>query len=62
METAGEDFRGTFVPDRRLLVAAQTVAQTTYPDFVEAIRLLSGGGLIMVPSSVADFDAARSNR
>ncbi len=56
METAGEDFRGTFVPDRRLLVAAQTVAQTTYPDFVEAIRLLSGGGLIMVPSSVADFD------
>ncbi len=56
MEAAGEDFRGTFVPDRRLLVAAQTVAQTTYPEFVEAIRLLSGGGLIMVPSSVADFD------
>jgi 4-hydroxyphenylacetate 3-monooxygenase len=56
METAGEDFRGTFVPDRRLLVAAQAIAQTTYPEFIEAIRLLSGGGLIMVPSSVADFD------
>ncbi len=56
MEAQGEDFRGTFVPDRRLLVAAQTVAQTTYPEFIEAIRLLSGGGLIMVPSSAADFD------
>ena len=56
MEAQGEDFHGTFVPDRRLLVAAQTLAQTTYPEFVEAIRLLSGGGLIMVPSSAADFD------
>jgi 4-hydroxyphenylacetate 3-monooxygenase len=56
MEAAGEDFRGTFVPDRRLLVSAQAIAQTTYPEFIEAIRLLSGGGLIMVPSSVADFD------
>jgi 4-hydroxyphenylacetate 3-monooxygenase len=56
MEAGGEDFGGTFVPDRRLLVAAQTVAQTTYPEFIEAIRLLSGGGMIMVPSSVADFD------
>jgi 4-hydroxyphenylacetate 3-monooxygenase len=56
MESGGEDFGGTFVPDRRLLVAAQTVAQTTYPEFVEAIRLLSGGGMIMVPSSAADFD------
>jgi 4-hydroxyphenylacetate 3-monooxygenase len=56
MEAAGEDFHGTFVPDRRLLATAQTIAQTTYPEFVEAIRLLSGGGLIMVPSSAADFD------
>jgi 4-hydroxyphenylacetate 3-monooxygenase len=38
MEAAGENFRGTFVPDRRLLVAAQTIAQTTYPEIVEAIR------------------------
>jgi 4-hydroxyphenylacetate 3-monooxygenase len=56
MEAAGEDFRGTFVPDRRLLVTAQVLAQTTYPEFIEAIRGLSGGGLIMVPSSSADFD------
>jgi 4-hydroxyphenylacetate 3-monooxygenase len=56
MEAQGEDFHGTFVPDRRLLVSAQAIAQTTYPEFVEAIRLLSGGGLIMVPSSAADFD------
>jgi 4-hydroxyphenylacetate 3-monooxygenase len=56
MEAEGEEFGGVFVPDRRLLASAQAIAQTTYPDFVEAIRLLSGGGLIMVPSSVADFD------
>jgi 4-hydroxyphenylacetate 3-monooxygenase len=56
MEAAGQNFHGTFVPDRRLLVAAQAVAQTTYPEFVEAIRLLSGGGMIMVPSSADDFD------
>jgi len=56
MEAAGEDFHGTFVPDRRLLVAAQVLAQTIYPEFIDAIRGLSGGGLIMVPSSVADFD------
>ncbi len=62
MEHAGEDFRGTFVPDRRLLVSAQTLAQTTYPEFIEAIRLLSGGGLIMVPSSAADFDGGEIER
>ena len=56
MEVAGEDFHGTFVPDRRLLVAAQTIAQTTHPEFIESIRLLAGGGLIMIPSSAADFD------
>jgi len=56
MEAAGEDFHGTFVPDRRLLVTAQVLAQNTYPEFIDAIRGLSGGGLIMVPSSVADFD------
>jgi len=56
MEAKGEDFHGTFVPDRRLLVSAQALAQTVYPEFVEGIRLLAGGGLIMVPSSAADFD------
>jgi 4-hydroxyphenylacetate 3-monooxygenase len=56
MESQGEDFFGTFVPDRRLLASAQVIAQTTYPEFIDAIRGLSGGGLVMLPSSAADFD------
>ncbi|QYU68341.1 hypothetical protein J4558_26615 [Leptolyngbya sp. 15MV] len=62
MEAQGEAFGGVFAPDRRLLVAAQAIAQTTYPEFIEAIRLLSGGGLIMVPSSAADFDGGEIER
>lgn len=62
MEAQGEDFRGTFVPDRRLLVTAQVMAQTTYPEFIDAIRGLSGGGLVMVPSSSADFDGGEVER
>lgn len=55
MEAKGEQYGPYFVPDRSLLCTAQVVAQTTYPDIVEAIRLLSGGGMIMVPSSDLDF-------
>lgn len=62
MEAHGEDFHGTFVPDRRLLVSAQVLAQTIYPEFIEAIRGLSGGGLVMVPSSAADFDGGEVER
>lgn len=62
MEAQGEDFHGVFVPDRRLLVSAQVLAQTIYPEFIEAIRGLSGGGLVMVPSSAADFDSGEVER
>lgn len=62
MEAQGEDFHGVFVPDRRLLVSAQVLAQTIYPEFIEAIRGLSGGGLVMVPSSTADFDGGEVER
>jgi 4-hydroxyphenylacetate 3-monooxygenase len=57
MEAAGESYEGYYVPNRSMLCTAQVVAQTTYAEFVAAIRELSGGGLIMVPSSAADFDA-----
>jgi 4-hydroxyphenylacetate 3-monooxygenase len=56
MEATGEHYEGYFVPNRTILCTAQVSAQTTYPEVVEAIRTLSGGGLIMVPSSTADFD------
>jgi 4-hydroxyphenylacetate 3-monooxygenase len=56
MEATGEHYEGYFVPNRSFLCTAQVVAQTTYPEVVEAIRTLSGGGLIMVPSSIHDFE------
>jgi len=61
MELKGENFQGYFVPDRPLLCSAQVIAQTTYPEVVEAIRTLSGGGMIMVPSSSADFENPEIN-
>lgn len=55
MEIKGESFHEFYVPDRSILCTAQVIAQTTYPEIIEAIRSLSGGGMIMVPSSSADF-------
>jgi 4-hydroxyphenylacetate 3-monooxygenase len=55
MEAAGETYNGYFVPNRPMLCAAQAIAQKTYPQIVDTLRDLSGGGLIMVPSSFEDF-------
>jgi 4-hydroxyphenylacetate 3-monooxygenase len=61
MEIKGENFGEFYVPDRAMLCAAQVIAQTTYPEIAEAIRSLSGGGMIMVPSSYADFATPETN-
>ena len=61
MEIKGETFGEFYVPDRTLLCAAQVIAQTTYPEMADAIRSLSGGGMIMVPSSYADFATPETN-
>lgn len=61
MEASGEAFQGYYVPNRSMLCTAQVVAQTTYPEIVEGIRTLAGGGLIMLPASVADFVEPRTN-
>ncbi len=61
MEMKGETFGEFYVPDRSLLCAAQVIAQNTYPEIIEAIRSLSGGGMIMVPSSYADFATPETN-
>jgi 4-hydroxyphenylacetate 3-monooxygenase len=61
MEANGESFNGFYVPGRSLLCTAQVIAQTTYPEIAEAIRTLAGGGLIMVPSSYADFETAETH-
>jgi len=56
MEAKGGRAGAYFVPDRHLLYSAQTLTQQLYPKVITAIRDLAGGGLIMLPSSVADFD------
>jgi 4-hydroxyphenylacetate 3-monooxygenase len=61
MEAAGEAFEGYYVPNRSMLCTAQVIAQTTYPEIIEGIRTLAGGGLIMLPASHADFDNPRTN-
>jgi 4-hydroxyphenylacetate 3-monooxygenase len=61
MELKGETFNEYYVPDRSLLCTAQVMAQITYPEVVESIRSLSGGGMIMVPSSYADFATSETN-
>jgi 4-hydroxyphenylacetate 3-monooxygenase len=61
MEASGEAFEGYYVPNRSMLCTAQVVAQTTYPEIVEGIRTLAGGGLIMLPASHADFEDPETN-
>lgn len=55
MEANGTQLGSYFIPDRNILYGAQVVCQELYPKVVQTIRTLAGGGLIMLPSSVADF-------
>lgn len=55
MEAKGRQWGKYFVPDRHAVYAAQTLTQEYYPQFINTIRELSGGALIMLPSSAADF-------
>jgi 4-hydroxyphenylacetate 3-monooxygenase len=56
METKGQQRGAYFVPDRQLLYAAQTLTQQLYAKIINALRELAGGGMIMLPSSVKDFN------
>lgn len=56
METKGHQRGQYFVPDAHTLYAAQVLTQQLYPKFVTSLRELAGGGMIMLPSSVRDFD------
>ncbi len=56
MEAKGSHYGPYFLPDRGLLYSATVLAQQLYPEFITAIRDLAGGGVIMLPSSVEDFD------
>jgi 4-hydroxyphenylacetate 3-monooxygenase len=56
MEARGSQQGRYFVPHRHTLYTAQTLTQQLYPKVVMALRELAGGGMIMLPSSVRDFD------
>jgi 4-hydroxyphenylacetate 3-monooxygenase len=55
MESDGEKFGEYYVPNRAILAAAQALAQQIYPEIIDSIRTLAGGGLIMLPSEASDF-------
>ncbi|AMN40710.1 4-hydroxyphenylacetate 3-hydroxylase family protein [Rhodoplanes sp. Z2-YC6860] len=55
MEIEG-NMRGEYwVPNRHFMYSAQVLTQELYPRVVNMLRELSGGALIMLPSSVLDF-------
>ncbi|HEV2574804.1 MAG TPA: 4-hydroxyphenylacetate 3-hydroxylase N-terminal domain-containing protein [Beijerinckiaceae bacterium] len=56
MEAKGRFHGPYFVPDRHTLYAAQTMAQQLYGKFVTTLRELAGGAMIMLPSSVRDYE------
>ncbi len=56
MEAGGSMFEGYYIPSRHLVYTAQVITQELYPQFVQTMRELAGGALIMLPSSAADYD------
>jgi 4-hydroxyphenylacetate 3-monooxygenase len=55
MESAGTKFGEYYVPNKHMLYSAQVYTQEIYANFVNTIRELAGGSLIMLPSSNCDF-------
>jgi 4-hydroxyphenylacetate 3-monooxygenase len=56
MEIKGASYGKYFIPNKDLLYAAQVQSQAIYPKVIHTIRELSGGGMLMLPSSIADFE------
>lgn len=56
MEADGTYYGEYYVPNKHILYSAQVYTQELYPHFVNAIRELAGGSLIMLPGSERDFD------
>jgi 4-hydroxyphenylacetate 3-monooxygenase len=47
---------GIYVPDPQTHYAAMVLQSRIYPELLNAIRDLAGGGMIQLPSHVSDFD------
>lgn len=55
MEAKGTYHGKYYVPHRPTLYAAEILTQQLYPKIIGTLRELAGGGMTMLPSSVADF-------
>ena len=58
---AGMEAEGTmrgewYVPNRHFMYSAQVLTQDLYPKVINTIRDLAGGALIMLPSSIRDYE------
>ena len=62
MEASGSRAGEYWVPNKHFMYSAQLLTQDLYPQFVNAIRDLSGGALIMLPSSIKDFGDPMLNK
>jgi 4-hydroxyphenylacetate 3-monooxygenase len=62
MEASGSKFGEYWVPNKHFMYSAQVLTQDLYPHFVNSIRDLSGGALIMLPSSIEDFKDPMLNK
>jgi 4-hydroxyphenylacetate 3-monooxygenase len=56
MEASGSKFGEWWVPNKHFMYSAQVLTQDLYPQFVNSIRDLAGGAMIMLPSSIDDFN------
>jgi 4-hydroxyphenylacetate 3-monooxygenase len=62
MEAGGKQHGEWWVPNKHFMYSAQVLTQDLYPQVINTLRELAGGSLIMLPSSIKDFDDPMLNR
>jgi 4-hydroxyphenylacetate 3-monooxygenase len=62
MEAKGWSYGEFYLPDRALLYGAQVQFQKLYPKLITTLRELAGGGVLMLPSSIDDFNSPEIRR
>ena len=62
MEASGTQIGEWYVPNKHFMYSAQVLTQDLYPRIVNTLRELSGGALIMLPSSIHDFEDPKLKR
>ncbi|MDC9587961.1 4-hydroxyphenylacetate 3-hydroxylase N-terminal domain-containing protein [Xenorhabdus sp. XENO-10] len=49
-------YNGFYLPDKTLLCTYRVISQSIYPNILETIRKLAGGGILMLPSGEVDLE------